>query len=131
LLPINFPTPPVLDVDGDSAVTSNDVLTIVNHLNSTSPGLEGGGEGESSDMWLPAGSISSGPANQSTPSTRGSSSKNATTLSATRLDTYLASLGNDMGPSIEIDDLDWAFFGQPEEEEEDDVFGSSLDELLN
>jgi parallel beta-helix repeat protein len=131
LLPINFPTPPFLDVDGDSAVTSNDVLTIVNHLNSTSPGLEGGGEGESSDMWLPAGSISSGPANQSTPSTRGSSSKNATTLSATRLDTYLASLGNDMGPSIEIDDLDWAFFGQPEEEEEDDVFGSSLDELLN
>ena len=131
LLPINFPTPPFLDVDGDSAVTSNDVLTIVNHLNSTSPGLEGGGEGESSDMWLPAGSISSGPANQSTPSTRGSSSRNATTLSATRLDTYLASLGNDLGPSIEIDDLDWAFFGQPEEEEEDDVFGSSLDELLN
>jgi hypothetical protein len=36
-----------------------------------------------------------------------------------------------LGPSIEIDDLDWAFFGQPEEEEEDDVFGSSLDELLN
>lgn len=133
VLPQNLSRPPYLDVDGDSLVSSLDVLAVINHLNGASPGLEGGeGEGEgASDMWVPAGPMSSGSAMRSAVSTPVPSSSFVTETPATRLDSYLATLGNEMGPSIEIEDLDWAFFGQTVDEEEDDVFGSSLDELFN
>lgn len=131
ILPVNLATPPFLDVNGDSAVSSLDVLAVVNFLNGASPGLEGEGEGESSDMWMPASDVLSRSRSSTVESTKEAVNAPVVQSSATRLDRYLASLGSEMGPSIEIDDLDWAFFGQPEEEKEDDVFGNSLDELLN
>ncbi|MFN9639356.1 MAG: GEVED domain-containing protein [Pirellula sp.] len=131
ILPPNLATPPFLDVNGDSAVSVLDVLAVVNFLNGASPGIESEGEGESSDMWMPASDVLSRSRSSTVESTNGTVNAPVVQSSATRLDDYLASLGSEMGPSIESDDLDWAFFGQPEEEKEDDVFGSSLDELLN
>jgi hypothetical protein len=108
-----------------------DVLAVVNFLNGASPGLEGEGEGESSDMWMPANDVWSRGRSSTVESAKEMVNAPVVQSSATRLDSYLASLGSEIGPSIEIDDLDWAFFGQPVEEKEDDVFGNSLDELLN
>ena len=106
--PVATTPPPYLDVDGDGFVGPLDVITVINYINSqTSGGGAGEGEGFATDKWISATSLA---APAVAPSTRDAvqSRRDVVSPSTRSLDSYLAMVSTDIGPTLAVDQLDWS-----------------------
>ena len=106
--PVATTPPPYLDVDGDGFVGPLDVITVINYINSqTSGGGAGEGEGFATDKWISATSVA---APAVAPSTRDAvqSRRDVVSPSTRSLDSYLAMVSTDIGPTLAVDQLDWS-----------------------
>ena len=118
--------PPFLDVNGDGAVTPLDALMVINFINGRTSGggvPGGGGEGEGADFgadqWISA-------ANLAAPAVKGSSTRESARAQEEKvaknaiqsLDSYLAQVASQVGPSLAVDALDWSSVLDTTEEED-------------
>ena len=140
--PTAFTPPPYLDVNGDGFVSPLDVLSVINFINTQTTGGGGGGEGEGegegfvSDQWISASSLA---APEVTAAGRSVETRlpqaNAATKAIQSLDSYLAHVSSDIGPSLAVDQLDWSTFLPIEEavEEKDSNLALSIaiDDILS
>jgi hypothetical protein len=118
--PPSFTPPPYLDVDGNGFISPLDVVTVINFINSQTTGGGAEGEGFVSDQWISAASLA---APEVTAAGRSNEKRlpqaNAATQAIQSLDSYLANVSSDIGPSLAVDQLDWSTFLPIEEAVED------------
>jgi hypothetical protein len=142
--PLPFPTtlstPPYLDVNGDGYITPLDVLTVINYINARTNG--GGGEGEGSgNTWIAASGSTVAAPSVAAPAVAGSNGSTVSSVAAPSnsassklrsLDEYLAQVSTVMGPSLELDDLDWSAVMPTVEEEakSNSDLSLALDDIL-
>jgi hypothetical protein len=129
--------PPYLDVNSDGFVGPQDVLEIVNFINSRSSGGGSGAEGEgeaAGDLWIsaytPAPMVES-----NSKSSSHSTTTPANTSGVRSLDSYLATIGSQMGPALPTSEVDlgWVAEGestQPADDRWAVAMGDILDDLF-